>query len=194
MKILCFGDSNTYGYDPRSCFGGRYDAAHRWVDLLTEHSGWTVINAGENGREIPRREGELLRFSQLLRKVQPIDMLLLMLGSNDLLQGASVPEITLRMGIFLSQIPLDKHKIVLIAPPSMKWGEWVTNERLIMDSRRLADAYQKVSEEAGIYFLNTEGWKIEFTFDGVHFSPKGHRTFAEQLRPILESIHQEMHL
>ena len=34
MKILCFGDSNTYGYDPRSYFGGQYLAQHRWVDLL----------------------------------------------------------------------------------------------------------------------------------------------------------------
>ena len=36
MKILCFGDSNTYGYDPRSYFGGQYPARHRWVDLLAQ--------------------------------------------------------------------------------------------------------------------------------------------------------------
>ncbi len=36
MRILCFGDSNTYGYDPRGYFGGRYDAGDRWVDLLAE--------------------------------------------------------------------------------------------------------------------------------------------------------------
>ena len=36
MKMLCFGDSNTYGYDPRSYFGGQYPAQHRWVDLLAQ--------------------------------------------------------------------------------------------------------------------------------------------------------------
>ena len=34
MKVVCFGDSNTYGYDPRSWLGGRYPAESRWVDLL----------------------------------------------------------------------------------------------------------------------------------------------------------------
>ena len=34
MDIICFGDSNTYGYDPRGYFGGRYDADCRWVDIL----------------------------------------------------------------------------------------------------------------------------------------------------------------
>ena len=53
MKVICFGDSNTYGYDPRSYFGGRYDADSRWVDILTTETGWTVCNMGQNGREIP---------------------------------------------------------------------------------------------------------------------------------------------
>ena len=34
MNVICFGDSNTYGYDPRGYFGGRYDADCRWVDIL----------------------------------------------------------------------------------------------------------------------------------------------------------------
>ncbi len=33
-RILCFGDSNTYGYDPRSYLGGRYPASVRWTALL----------------------------------------------------------------------------------------------------------------------------------------------------------------
>ena len=33
MRILCFGDSNTYGYDPRGFFADRYEARDRWVDL-----------------------------------------------------------------------------------------------------------------------------------------------------------------
>ena len=52
MKILCFGDSNTYGYDPRSYFGGQYPAKHRWVDLLAQKLDCKAVNAGENGREI----------------------------------------------------------------------------------------------------------------------------------------------
>ena len=53
MNIICFGDSNTYGYDPRSWLGGRYDAGSRWVDILASETGWTIRNMGVNGREIP---------------------------------------------------------------------------------------------------------------------------------------------
>ena len=53
MNVICFGDSNTYGYDPRGYFGGRYDPDSRWVDILVEETGWSVCNMGQNGREIP---------------------------------------------------------------------------------------------------------------------------------------------
>ena len=41
--VLCYGDSNTYGYDPRSYFGGQYPAGYRWVDLLAEKLGCPVM-------------------------------------------------------------------------------------------------------------------------------------------------------
>lgn len=56
MNVICFGDSNTYGYDPRGYFGGRYDAGSRWVDILAAETGWTVCNMGEMvGRSRPPR-------------------------------------------------------------------------------------------------------------------------------------------
>ena len=39
MKVICFGDSNTYGYDPRSWIGGRYEPDSRWVDILAAETG-----------------------------------------------------------------------------------------------------------------------------------------------------------
>ena len=51
MRILCFGDSNTYGYDPRSYFGEPY--SEPWPEVFSKKSGYQVFNAGQNGREIP---------------------------------------------------------------------------------------------------------------------------------------------
>ena len=85
VRILCFGDSNTYGYDPRGFFGDRYGAEDRWVDLLAKQTGHEIINAGANGREIPRSPYAL----RLLTQQQEVDIFLAMLGTNDLLQGAS---------------------------------------------------------------------------------------------------------
>ena len=53
MRVICFGDSNTYGYDPRGWLGGRYDEENRWVDILAQKTGWKIVNRGQNGREIP---------------------------------------------------------------------------------------------------------------------------------------------
>ena len=181
MKILCFGDSNTYGYDPRSYFGGQYPAQHRWVDLFAQKLGCKAVNAGENGREIPRREGKLQRFDLMLSNQKPLDLLLVMLGGNDLLQGNSVEAIAQRMETFLARIPLEKTKIVLIGPPRMKPGAWITDDRLLEDCVRLNVAYRTVAERLGVRFVDATDWDIDVTFDGVHYSEKGHKTFAEQL-------------
>lgn len=168
MRVVCFGDSNTYGYDPRSYLGGRYPVTSRWVDLLAEKTGWEVLNAGENGREIPR----------LPVSLPPLDLLIVMLGSNDLLQGADVDMVTARMEAFLDQLPLEKEKILLVAPPPMRLGEWVTDERLLTASAQLAERYQTLAQRRGIQFMDAGEWDITLTFDGVHFTGEGHQSFA----------------
>ena len=181
MKILCFGDSNTYGYDPRSYFGGQYPPQHRWVDLLAQKLGCETVNAGMNGREIPRRPRELQQFEQILSGQKPLDVLLVMLGSNDLLQGKSVEVAAQRMETFLAGIHLEKKCIILIGPPRMQAGSWITDERLLTDCVRLNAAYRSVAEKLGIRFIDAGDWNIEVTFDGVHYSEQGHQTFAENL-------------
>ena len=88
MRLLCFGDSNTYGFDPRDFGGEPYDDGSRWVDLLAKHTKCKVINGGSNGRTIP--VDPHLRPSRI--QYVNADILLIMLGTNDLLQGASAEE------------------------------------------------------------------------------------------------------
>lgn len=181
MKILCFGDSNTYGYDPRSIFGGQYSSEHRWLDILAGRLNCTVVNAGENGREIPRREAELLRFDLMMTNQSPVDLLVIMLGSNDLLQGNSVDAVGKRMEFFLKHIDPENQKILLIGPPSMQRGEWVPSQSLINASLVLNHMYKELSDRLGVEFIDAEGWNIPMTFDGVHFTEEGHMAFADKL-------------
>ena len=78
MKILCYGDSNTYGYDPRSFLSDRYPDEDCWTTHL-EKAGHHVLNYGMNGREIPYRpmaiESAITAFS-----AEQADLLLIMLG------------------------------------------------------------------------------------------------------------------
>lgn len=177
MRILCFGDSNTYGYDPRGFFGDRYDDKDRWVDLLAKQTGHDCINAGANGREIPRNPYAL----RLLTEHTPVDIFLVMLGTNDLLQGASAKEAAARMEAFLSPLCSHCKKILLVAPPPMKRGAWVPTDELIAESIRLADEYKFLAEKLNIPFVDTRHWNIELAFDGVHFTASGHHVFAEKL-------------
>lgn len=181
MKVLCFGDSNTYGYDPRSFWGDRYDSNCRWVDILAEKLGCTVINAGENGREIPNREYVYHHFDLMMNNFGAIDLLIVMLGSNDLLQGNSAGTVAERMESFLRRIKLDKLKILLIAPPPMQLGQWVNTKTMIDASIELKCKYQKIAEHMGIRFMDAGQWNIAQAYDGVHFTEEGHKAFAEGL-------------
>lgn len=177
MRILCFGDSNTYGYDPRGFFGDRYDAEDRWVDLLAKQTGWDVINLGANGREIPRN-GVPQSF---LDEYAPVDIFLVMLGTNDLLQGATAIEAAARMEAFLNTLLLHCKSILLVAPPPMKRGAWVATNALIAESIHLAEEYKLLAEKMNISFVDTRSWNIELCFDGVHFTEDGHHSFADNL-------------
>lgn len=174
MKVICFGDSNTYGYDPRSYFGGRYEPECRWVDILGVETGWTVINVGMNGREIP---------SKPIKVAEDSDLLLVMLGTNDLLQGNAVSTVVRRMESFLSDC--DPAKVVLIAPPPMQRGEWVPSKDLIDRSGALAQGYRALAKRLGAAFADAGKWDIPMAYDGVHFTEEGHKAFA---RGLLEAL------
>ena len=85
MRIFCFGDSNTYGYDARSRFGERLSAGERWPEILGEQYGWEIQNEGMNGRKIPGEAWSLAGFDRALLNWGETDLLLIMLGTNDLL-------------------------------------------------------------------------------------------------------------
>lgn len=175
MRITCFGDSNTYGYDPRSWLGGRYDADSRWVDILAAETGWTVQNMGLNGREIPRTAFDIPPGT---------DLLIVMLGSNDLLQGHSPEEAAGKLERFLSSLPRDR--ILLIAPPPMSRGEWVLSQQLIDDSHTFAQCCRSLAEQLGVRFADAGDWDIPMAYDGVHFTEQGHKAFAAGLLEVLK--------
>ena len=86
------------------------------MDILAVENGWTIFNMGQNGREIP---------ATVPAFPADTDLLIVMLGTNDLLQGRSPEQAAERLERFLSGISLDRNKILLVAPPPMALGEWV---------------------------------------------------------------------
>lgn len=187
-RILCFGDSNTYGYDPRSFLGSQYPADVRWTGLL-QGMGWEAANCGQNGLSIPT-EPHFPAVTDLLRRVAPMDAVTVMLGSNDLLGGASADTAAVRMEALLRHMA--EHcggaRLLLIAPPPMRAGDWVQTQALVDESERLAALYRGVADRLGVSFADAGEWNVALTFDGVHFSPEGHAAFAAGLADALARL------
>jgi len=172
MKIVCYGDSNTYGYDPRALIDNRYPPEHRWVNILASKTGWNCMNQGLNGREIPR-EG--------IPVAADADLLVIMLGTNDILQGNSIDAVVARMKQFLSQLTFPRSRTLLICPPPIEVGVWVPDQSTADHSRDLSDRYRSLAGEIGVDFADAGEWGIKMAYDGVHFTEEGQLAFANGL-------------
>ena len=142
------------------------------MDILAAETGWTLSNLGQNGREIPSAAPAFPDDS---------DLLIVMLGTNDLLQGRSPEQAVERLERFLTSLSLDQSKILLIAPPPVTLGAWVPSQQLIDSSRAFAQLCRVLAERMGIRFTNAGKWDIPLAYDGVHFTEQGHRAFAAGL-------------
>ena len=183
MRVVCIGDSNTYGYEPTSYTGSRYGRDVRWTGRLEAEE---VINEGVNGMGIPRTGEASVR---LAKSTQPGDAIVIMLGTNDLLEGADAAEAGRRMDAFVSRLAgmVKDARMILIAPPVMKEGAWVAGQKLIHESELLKRAYEQIAAKHGIEFCAADDWNVSLTFDGVHFTAEGHRNFAAGLNRKLKS-------
>ena len=177
MRILCFGDSNTFGFDPRGFFGGRYSEDCRWPEVLGALSGHEVINEGQNGRTVPHRERDVALFCGTLKNTRP-DLLIIMLGTNDLLAGFTPEDAVRRMDGLLNHVP-DGIKVLLVAPPAITRGEWVADERTIQGVHSFAELYRELADRRGLLFF--EAGDLPISHDGVHLSEEGSRQLGQRL-------------
>ena len=188
MRIFCYGDSDTYGHDPCSPLGQPYPPDVRWTDRLAAATGWTVVNAGLNGREIPHTPDQLTGAAALFASAAPFDLATVFLGSNDIFQGCSARETAERMAHFLDR--LAGYPLLLLVPVPMVSGTWITEERLVTESAQLAGVYAQLAQERGIACADPGTWDIEMSFDGAHYSEEGHRVFARRIQEVLERLLQ----
>lgn len=177
-RIICLGDSNTWGYDPRGFGGGRYPADVRWTALLEAGGRWEITNLGENGREIPHSAFALRLLTRQLDAARPFDGVCVLLGANDLLCGASPAAAAARMEDLLDWLAGYGAPVLLIAPPRFRPGTWIAEEGLIDASAQLAGLYRMLAQAQAAAFADAGEWDIPLAFDGVHFTEEGHRRFA----------------
>lgn len=207
--ILCYGDSNTYGYNPLNEF--RYPKEIRWTGCLQELLGeeYSVIEEGCNGRtavfEDPL-EGWKNGFDYLkpcLNSHKPIDIVILMLGSNDLKTTfhATAKEIAAGVEILVDTIKtftIEKQGfepvIILLSPPEIGEGicdspfHYAFDNSSILRSRELPNEYRKVAKRKECIFCKTSDYIKPSQADSLHLMPEEHKKLAKVLKEIIMQI------
>lgn len=207
MKIVCFGDSNTYGFDPRLGSTGRYDKNERWTGILDGLDGFSVLNEGMNGRCIPNTDAGFASLEHALDRNPDADVFMILLGTNDLfmVRGITAQGISDRMRRAFQNVPAlreftrKKGKHTLIVSPARPSDQVLfyamagiptgqTKESAACILRELPGELEKCAREFGALFADAGEWDIPLSYDGIHFSEEGHRCFAKHMADVLRGL------
>ncbi len=206
--ILCYGDSNTWGYDAAT--QGRFPPQTRWPAVLLRElgDGYAVIAEGLNGRTTvwpDPVEGEYKSGKSYLipclESHHPVDLVAILLGTNDLKHrfGLSAWDIA-RSAATLVQIVISSTfgpggappEILLIAPPPTIVAGGPFAEMFVgadEKSRDLGRCYRAVAAELGCAFLDAGQVIVSTKLDGIHLDAgeqvKLGRAVAVEARRIL---------
>ena len=189
-KLILYGDSNTYGYDPRDFFGGRYEEEIRWAGVVKKElrGEYDVIEEGMNGRCLPRVLDGL--FQELVRSTNAEDMLAMMLGTNDILL-TSRPDVSRTVNRADELLNYVKEhcagKFILIAPPYI--SDSYPDLQLYHDcSVEMNRQFMTLAQQYNIVAMDAGSWNIPMESDGVHFTEQGHLEFAKRFLQNLHTI------
>lgn len=190
-RILAFGDSNTWGYNP--VIRERYDSDIRWTGLLQKALGDNalILEEGLCGRttifDDENKEGRngFTALSSILKNLEPIDAAIIMLGTNDCKSTFGLTSEVISAGMELCIAKLKEYvkseSILLISPILLE------NEALkrsydscsLSVSRELKQAYLEIAEAYGTAFLAASDAAKACDTDGEHLSEEGHRALYE---------------
>jgi lysophospholipase L1-like esterase len=208
--ILCYGDSNTWGYIPGT--SERLPFAARWTGRLQSSLGsrYHVIEEGLNGRTTvwddpykPARNG-LKTLRPILDSHTPLDLVILMLGTNDLKHyfSAHAPDCARGVALLVEAIRQSLYagspyapRILLISPPHIRGLSPLLQLQFRgaeEKSLEFAEHYEQLAQEAGCLFLDAAEIVEPSEKDGVHLEPEGHEKLAEAICAVVVSVQSKV--
>lgn len=209
--ILAYGDSNTHGTMPMGTLEdtGRFGPAERWPGVCAAElgAGWRIVEEGLPGRTTVHPDpiegvykNGLAVLPAILETHRPVDLVVLMLGTNDLKQRFSVPpgDIGLSMGLLVQTVQQGlagpgggQPRILVVAPMPVEevgclaemFGGGAAK------SRGIAAAYAGVADLFGVDFLDAGEVIAVSPLDGIHFDADAHaalgRAIAAKIRDMM---------
>jgi len=196
--VLCYGDSNTWGYDPAT--RTRFPPHARWTGVLAARLGaeFRVVEEGLNGRTTrwddsiePGRNG-LTSLRPCIDSHLPLDLIVVMLGTNDLKRrfnlsasdiAQSAAELTEMAWRFAQAPDGSQARVLLVAPPAVS---------TLTEFDQMFDGAREKSRQFSRYFRLAAGWRhlpffdagsviVSSEKDGIHFDADEHRKLGEAL-------------
>ena len=190
-RILAYGDSNTWGFDPETF--GQYSEDIRWTGLLQKAlaNSALILEEGLCGRttafddEMIEGANGYAALPAVLEADRPLDAAIVMLGTNDCKTAfnASAQDITAGLEKCLIRLSdeVSPESILLISPFYL--GEAAKNfgndERSLAVSRELKPAYKALAEKYGAAFLAASDFAEASSADGQHLTQEGHHALYE---------------
>lgn len=198
IRILCYGDSNTWGANP--VVFERYNETIRYPKVLQAMlgEGYEVIEEGLCGRTLNKddekypgvnRNGAKY-FGTCVLSHDPLDYIVIMLGSNDLKAkfGTTIEQMVASLKEqyldlvqqSLSKILLKTPQIILVAPCEIKAGLYGMNQKAESMSKQFYKAYKTLAQQTNTLFVSNKG--LVAGADGLHLTPESHMYLAKQLQ------------
>jgi len=205
-RILCYGDSNTWGYDPVTM--DRFDETTRWPRVLGHvlGRGYEVIEEGLGGRttvwddpiEGYRNGRDYL--IPCLESHRPLDVVVILLGTNDLKKrfGLSAYDVAQGAAVLVRVVQASQAGrggraplVLLLAPPPitilMAYAEMFAGAE--SESRKFSAQFGRVAQELGCAYLDTAEVVVSSPLDGIHLEGEEHRKLgqavAEKVRELV---------
>jgi lysophospholipase L1-like esterase len=210
--ILCYGDSNTWGSDPVK--GNRHDHKTRWPMAMArilnsncprDDPAWWVVEEGQSGRTSCREdpiEGDrngLRQLLPILESHKPLDLVAVMLGTNDLKPRFSPVPYDIARGAQRVVIAAQESKtgpggkapraIMICPPPTVESPAFrhIFGDSVEL-SKKLEPLYRQLASECGAIYLNAGMYVETSNADGIHFDSQGHLALAKAMADIVKEL------
>jgi lysophospholipase L1-like esterase len=208
-SLLCFGDSNTHGTIPMRKREEvlRFDFKQRWPGIVQELLGpnWWVIEEGLPGRttsfddpEEGKNRNALRYWQACLQSHRPVDVIVIMLGTNDLKAKFNASSAVISNGlntlidITWQNTPpgLEHPHIIVVTPTPIKeigfFSELFAGGE--KKSHQLAKAYSALASKHKVLVLNASSYCEVSSIDGIHLDVMAHTQLGIALANEIQKI------
>lgn len=195
--VLCYGDSNTWGYNP-NILHIRYSKNVRYPMVLQELLGndYTVYEEGLCARTIFNDDRERIgeyngskHFEGCFKSHLPIDYLVIMLGSNDMKDQFNCDSALAAQK--LNELYIEKVRkispntqIIIVSPKSIQSTTFHGFNGAYNKSKNINEDYFKLAKDTNCLFISNE--ILEVGKDGLHLTEKAHRNLANKICELIK--------